>query len=216
MASIVKAIIFDLDGTLADTLDDLADANNYALEQLHLPGHTPEEYKMIIGTGSRELSRKALPPDRTDLTDKLLEMSLNRYNDHYLDKTAAYPGINELLDELTRRDIRLAVLSNKPDSFTKRIVQGLFGPDRFEIIRGQLDGTPTKPDPAAVLAILEQMKLSPADALYLGDSATDMATAAAAQLRSVGVSWGFRDRSELQSAGAAHIIDRAAELLDLL
>jgi len=214
--TVVKAIIFDLDGTLADTLDDLTDAYNHGLKELHLPGHTKEQYKMMVGTGSADLCRKALPPDRTDLIDKLLEMSLNRYNDHYLDKTVAYPGIAELLDELTRRNIRLSVLSNKPDSFTNKIVREMFGSERFEIIRGQLDGTPTKPDPTVVLAILEQMELSCTDVLYVGDSAIDMATADAAQLRSVGVSWGFRDRQELQRAGAGHIIDQPAQLLDLL
>ena len=214
--STVKAVIFDLDGTLADTLEDLTDAYNYGLKELGLGEHNKEQYKMMVGSGSRELCRKALPPDRPDLIDKLLELSLSRYNDHYLDKTAAYPGIAELLDELTRCNIRLAVLSNKPDSFTNKIVAEMFGPERFEIIRGQLDGTPTKPDPTAVLAILEQMQLSCADVLYVGDSATDMATAAAAQLPSVGVTWGFRDRQELQDTGAGHIIDRAAELLDLL
>ena len=212
----VKAIIFDLDGTLADTLDDLTDAYNHGLKELQLPGHTPEQYRMMVGTGSADLCRKALPPGRSDLIDKLLELSLSRYSDHYLDKTAAYLGITELLDELTRRNIRLAVLSNKPDSFTNKIVGEMFGPERFEIIRGQLDGIPPKPDPAAVVGILEQMELSPADVLYVGDSAIDMATAAAAQLRSVGVSWGFRDRQELQSAGAGHIIDQPAQLLPLL
>ena len=214
--TVVKALIFDLDGTLADTLEDLTDAYNYGLKELGLPGHNKEQYKMMVGSGSRELCRKALPPGRTDLIDKLLELSLSRYNNHYLDKTAAYPGMAELLDDLTHRNIRLAVLSNKPDSFTNKIVRGMFGSERFEIIRGQRDGTPCKPDPTVVFAILEQMELSPADVLYVGDSATDMATAAAAQLRSVGVSWGFRDRQELQSAGAGHIIDQPAQLLDLL
>lgn len=212
----IKAVVFDLDGTLVDTLDDLTDANNYALKQLGLPGHSPEQYKMFIGTGSRELCRKALPSDRADLTDTLLEMILDRYKDHCLDKTQPYQGIRELLAELNRRNIRLAVLSNKPDSLTKQIAIDIFGSLCFEIIRGHLDGTPTKPDPTAVLGILEQMELSPADVLYVGDSGTDMATAAAAQLLSVGVTWGFRDRQELQDTGAGHIIDRAAELLDLL
>lgn len=212
----VKAIIFDLDGTLVDTLNDLTDANNYALEQLGFPGHSPQEYKLLVGAGSRELARKALPPDRVDLTDTLLEMILDRYKDHCLDKTKPYPGIRELLAELDSRDIRLAVLSNKPDALTKHIAIDIFGSDCFEIITGHLDGTPTKPDPTSVLGILEQMKLSHTDVLYVGDSAVDMATAIAAQLRAVGVSWGFRDRQELQDAGADHIIDRAAELLDLL
>ena len=212
----VKAIGVDLDGTLVNTLDDLTDANNYALKQLGLPGHTPEQYKTFIGSGSRELCRKALPRDRADLTDTLLKMVLDRYKDHCLDKTQPYRGIRELLAELGRRNVRLAVLSNKPDSLTKQIAIDIFGSERFEIIRGHLDGTPTKPDPTAVLGILEQMELSPVDVLYVGDSGTDMATAAAAQLPSVGVAWGFRDRQELEDTGAGHIIDRAAELLDLL
>ena len=212
----VKAVIFDLDGTLVDTLDDLTDANNYALKQLGFPGHAPQEYRMLIGAGSRELARKALPPDRADLTDTLLEMILDRYKDHCLDKTLPYPGIRELLSELSRRNIRLAVLSNKPDYLTKHIAIDIFGSDCFEIVRGHLDGTPTKPDPTSVLGILEEMELSRADVLYVGDSGTDMATATAAQLASVGVSWGFRDRQELQDTGAGHIIDRADELLDLL
>jgi phosphoglycolate phosphatase len=213
---VVTAIVFDLDGTLVDTLDDLTDANNYALEQLGLPTHTPEEYRMFIGSGSRELCRKALPPNHVDLTDTLLEMILDRYKDHCLDKTVPYRGIRELLAELNRRNIRLAVLSNKPDSLTRHIAVEIFGTECFEIIRGHLDGTPTKPDPTSVLAILEEMKLSPNDVLYVGDSGTDMATAAAAQLASVGVTWGFRNRQELEDTGAGNIIDRAAELLDLL
>ncbi len=212
----VKAIIFDLDGTLADTLDDLTDAYNHGLKELHLPGHTAEQYRRMVGSGSADLCRSALPPDRTDLIDKLLELGLSRYSDHYLDKTTAYPGITELLDELTSRNIRLAVLSNKPDSFTNKIASEMFGQKRFEIITGQLDGTPPKPDPAAVLGILERMKLSPSDILYVGDSAIDMATAAAARLRSVGVSWGFGDRTELSAAGANYIIDKPNELLKLL
>lgn len=212
----VKAIIFDLDGTLVNTLEDLTDASNYALGQLGLPGHRPEEYKIFIGTGSRELCRRALPEDRADLTDTLLEMNLAYYKDHCLIKTKPYGGIRELLAELSRRDIRMAVLSNKPDSLTKQIATGIFGSECFEIIRGHLDGTPTKPDPTSVLGILEEMGLSRAEVLYVGDSGTDMATAATAGLRSVGVTWGFRDRQELEETGAEHIIDQAAELLDLL
>ena len=209
-------MFFDLDGTLVDTLDDLTDANNYALAQLGFPGYSPEQYKIFIGSGSRELCRKALPPDRANLTDTLLKIILDRYKDHCLDKTKAYGGIRELLAELNRRNIRLAVLSNKPDSLTRHIAIEIFGSECFEIIRGHLDGTPTKPDPTSVLAILEEMQLSPADVLYVGDSGTDMATAAAAQLASVGVTWGFRDRQELENTGAGHIIDQAAELLDLI
>ena len=171
---------------------------------------------MFIGGGSRELCRKALPDDRADLIDTVLEMTLDRYKDHCLDKTVPYRGIRELLAELNRRDIRMAVLSNKPDSLTKHIAIEIFGAECFEIIRGHLDGTPSKPDPTSVLGILEEMKLSGDDVLYVGDSGTDMATAEAAKLPSVGVTWGFRDRQELEDTGAGHIIDQATELLDLL
>ena len=212
----VKAIIFDLDGTLLDTLEDLADSINYCLQVLSVPVHKTEDYKMMIGTGSRELCRKALPPDRADLTDKLLEINLTRYAQHCFDKTKPYPGIFDLLEELNRRDLHLAVLSNKPDNFVKLMRQQLFGPDCFEVIMGQQDGLPTKPDPAGVLDILSQMKVAPDEALYVGDSGTDMTTALAAGTTAVGVTWGFRDRTELTAAGAHHIIDQPGQLLELL
>ena len=212
----VKAVIFDLDGTLIDTLDDLADTMNYCLDALGFPVHPTQDYKMMVGTGSRELCRQALPPDRADVTDKLLEMNLARYAQHYLDKTKPYPGIVEALEELTRRGLRLAVLSNKPDHFVKPLSRQIFGQDRFEIIAGQQDGLPTKPDPSGVLDMLKQMQITPAEALYVGDSGTDMTTALAAGATAVGVSWGFRNRTELSDAGAHHIIDKPDQLLDLL
>lgn len=211
-----KAVIFDLDGTLADTLQDLTDAYNFGLRRLGMPVHAPEDFKIMVGTGSLDLCRKALPAEQSDLAQKLLDISLEYYSKHYLDKTVAYPGIIELLDILAATGIRLAVLSNKPDSFVKRMSLEMFGPARFEVILGQQDGVPLKPDPAAVFVIIKQMKLANDQVLYVGDSAIDMITAAAAKVRSVGVTWGFRDRDELWSAGANHIIDRAGQLLDLL
>ena len=212
----VKAIIFDLDGTLADTLQDLTDALNYGLKELLQPEHSPEDYRMMVGTGFRELCRKALPPDRMDLLDALMEKSENRYTEHYLDKTKPYPGIVQLLDELHRRGPSLAVLSNKPDSFTRQMTRQMFGPNCFKLILGEQQGVPRKPDPAGVLLILRPLKVSPANSLYVGDSGTDMQTATAAGMHPVGVSWGFRDRSELLAGGAKHIIDEPAELLELL
>ncbi|NIA07287.1 MAG: HAD-IA family hydrolase [Actinobacteria bacterium] len=212
----VKALIFDLDGTLVDSLEDLADTMNHCLGALGLPVHETQDYRMLIGTGSRELCRKALPPERADLTNKLLEMNLDRYTQHCLDKTKPYPGIVETLDELIGRHLHLAVLSNKPDNFVKLITRSIFGSDRFEMIIGQQDGLPTKPDPSGVLDILRRMRGTPEETLYVGDSGTDMTTALAAGATAVGVSWGFRDRSELSAAGAHHIIDKPAQLLELL
>jgi len=213
---VVKAIIFDLDGTLVDSLEDLVDSINYCLGVLGMPLHKTEDYQMMIGTGSRELCRKALPPEHADLTDKLLEMNLVRYAQHCFDKTKPYPGIVEALDELACRNLRLAVLSNKPDSFVKLMSRQLFGPDCFEVIMGQQDGLPTKPDPAGVLDILGQMQVAPDEAIYVGDSGTDMQTATAAEMCPVGVSWGFRDHAELLAGGAKHIINNPSELLELL
>ena len=212
----VKAVIFDLDGTLANTLEDLTDAYNFGLKELGQDGHTKEEFRMMVGTGSLDLCRLALPVEREDLIDKLMELSLKYYSDHYLDKTKAYPGIPELLDDLKQRNLCLTVLSNKPDDFTKRITLEMFGPERFCLIRGQCDGLAPKPDPIGVFKILEQLQLNADETLYVGDSATDMDTASAAEVRSVGVSWGFRDRPELQAAGACHIIDHPSELPALL
>ena len=171
---------------------------------------------MMVGTGSLDLCRKALPPDHADLAEELLKLSLEYYSEHYLDKTRPYPGIIQLLDELHRRGIRMAVLSNKPDHFVKSTARQLFGPNRFELVVGQLDGVPLKPDPAPVLAILQQMNATPAQTVYVGDSGIDMTTACTANLLAVGVTWGFRDRQELLETGAAHIIDQPQELLDLL
>ncbi len=211
-----EAVIFDLDGTLADTLDDLTDAYNYGLDILNQPRQTPEDFRLMIGTGSLDLCRLALPPDRDDLAEELLRLSLAYYIDHQLDNTVPYPGVTELLDQLAQRGIRQAVLSNKPQSYVKEICRGLFGPDPFELIVGQIDGVPLKPDPTAVLAIVKKMKADPAAILYVGDSGTDMATAVNAKLTAVGVTWGFRDRPELQATGADHIIDHPRELLALL
>ena len=212
----VKAVIFDLDGTLADTLEDLTDAYNYGLDQLGQPNNTPEAFRLMVGTGSLDLCRKALPADRSELAEGLLRISLDYYTHHCLDKTRPYPGITELLDALTSRGIRQAVLSNKPQSFVKTMSEELFGSDRFELIAGQLDHVPLKPDPTAVLSMLEKMKVSPAATLYVGDSGVDMATAVNAKLTAVGVTWGFRDRPELLATGADHIIDHPRQLLDLL
>ena len=212
---VVKAIIFDLDGTLADTLQDLADALNCGLKELHLPEHSPEDYRMMVGTGFRELCRQALPQDRMDLLEALMEKSEKRYAQHYLDKTKPYPGIVQLLDDLHRRGLSLALLSNKPDDFVKQMTRQMFGPNCFKLILGEQQGLPRKPDPAGALLILRQLKVSPADSLYVGDSGTDMQTATAAGMYPVGVSWGFRDRSELLAGGAKHIIDQPGELLEL-
>ena len=212
----VKAIIFDLDGTLVDSLEDLADSTNYCLKALGMPVHKTEDYKMIIGTGTRELCRKALPAEHVELTDKLLEMTLAHYAQNYMNKTKPYAGVVEALDELSWRGLHLGVLSNKPDDFVNLITRQMFGPTRFEMIVGQQDGVPTKPDPTGVLNMLKEMQVGPEEALYVGDSGSDMQTARAAGMCPVGVSWGFRSREELTAGGAKHIIDKPGELLELL
>lgn len=212
----VKALVFDLDGTLVNSLEDLADSINYCLTKLGMPVHETEDYKMMIGTGTLELCRKALPAEHAELADKLLEMNLVRYSQHYMDKTGPYAGVVDMLDELHKRGLQLGVLSNKPDNFVKLITVKIFGSERFEMIVGQQDGVPIKPDPTGVLNMLKEMQVEPDEALYIGDSGSDMQTGIAAGMCPVGVSWGFRSREELMAGGAKHVIDDPGELMELL
>lgn len=230
-----RGILFDLDGTLADTLADLANATNWALTQLGCPTHAVDSYRLKVGDGARELCARALPADRQALADDAVRLMRERYNKHCFELTRLYPGIPELIAELATRRYRLAVLSNKPDDFTKGMIQHYFpnpeAPSRqpttprggsgaaigpFDIVRGQLPNVPLKPDPTAALQIAQALGVAPWEWLYLGDTNTDMRTATAAGMTAVGALWGFRDRKELESSGAQHLVARPEEVLDLL
>ena len=211
-----QAIIFDLDGTLVDTLEDLADSVNQMLERLSLPTHPVDAYRMKVGNGNRMLVKRALGEGHQHLFDKAFEMQMAYYTEHFCDKTQPYPGIMEMLSKLKKRKLKIAVLSNKVDELTQKLVRHVFGNSVFDIVRGHLNEVPLKPDPASALALAAQMNVAPEQVAYLGDTAIDMQTARQAGMFAIGASWGFRDATELLENGGEVIIDHPQELPKLL
>lgn len=210
------AVLFDLDGTLANTLDDLADATNWVLARLGLPTHPTDSYRHKVGDGAGSLMRRALPADRQDLFETALPMMRQRYQAHLFDKTRLYDGVPELLDELVRRRVRIAVLSNKPHAATIEVVKFLLGRWAFDAVRGVMENGALKPNPAGAIAIAGELGIPPDRWLYVGDTNVDIKTANAAGMFAVGVLWGFRDAEELTAAGAKVLIREPRELLSLL
>lgn len=210
--------IFDLDGTLLDTLEDLANSMNAVLRKHGLPEHETEKYKYFVGNGMDTLVRRALTPKHDE--EKLAKICLAElhaeYGRRWNEKTQPYTGINALLDALYAKGVRLSVLSNKADSFTKMIIERYFGAGRFHFVYGAREGVPKKPDPGSALEIAELSGIPPAEYLYLGDSGVDMQTATAAGMYAVGAAWGFRDEEELIKNGAKTLIKQPSELLALL
>jgi phosphoglycolate phosphatase len=213
-----KAILFDLDGTLLDTLEDLGNSVNHVLAARGLPTHTLDEYRYFVGDGTAMLITRALPQGkRNDGTVRAcLEELREAYGRNWNVNTRPYEGIPEMLDALTEHGLKMAVLSNKQHEFTKLCVADLLSDWTFDVVFGQRDEVHRKPDPAGALEVAEHLNLSPADFLYLGDSAVDMKTATAAGMFPVGVLWGFRPAEELLEGGAQALIERPLEILDLL
>jgi phosphoglycolate phosphatase len=213
-----KAVIFDLDGTLLNTLEDLMAAVNHSLSHLGFPIHGPSEFKYFVGAGRDVMAALSLPADRRspEMVSQLCQDVDAYYLQHWTDHTQPYPGIPELLDGLTDRGIRMAVLSNKPHNFTVLNVSKLLAPWKFEAVIGAMPTGPKKPDCTSALQIARQMKVAPADFLYLGDSDIDMHTAINSCMFPVGALWGFRTAEELKAAGAKKLIRQPLELLDLL
>ena len=207
-----RAAIFDLDGTLADTLADIAAAMNDALAALGLPTHDLAAYRRFVGEGVEQLATRALPADRQDARSSLIERYVARYAEVLLDRSQPYAGIPELLDALAGRGVVLAVLSNKPDPATQRVVEGLFGSRRFAAVVGRRPDLPRKPDPHGALAVAAELGIAPSDFAFVGDTAIDMKTAIAAGMLPVGAAWGFRPE-ELAPAGARVVAERPADVL---
>ena len=205
-----RAVLFDLDGTLLHTLDDIAQSMNYALEACGLPPWERDAYRYMVGNGARILAERAVR-DRADLADRVLETYQRRYEKHLMDQTRPYPGIPETLRRLTEMGVPLSVLSNKPDADTKRVVADSFPDIPFVCVQGQTPDLPRKPDPAAALAVAEKMGIPPASFYYLGDTSVDMECARLAGMHPVGVLWGFRTRTELLGSGAEMLIARPEE-----
>ena len=219
MSAKYRAVCFDLDGTLLDTLDDLADSANRTLAAHGLPAHPVEAYKDFVGDGMRTLVRRIVPEhlrDDDDLAEKMFQGARAQYAKRWAEKTRPYPGIPELLDELTSRGLLMAVLSNKPHDFTELCVAELLPHWKFHVVQGVSDDVPAKPDPTGVRRVAAALDVPADEFLYVGDTATDMKTATAGGMFAVGVLWGFRQADELRDNGAAVLIERPEELLDLL
>ena len=211
----IKTVLFDLDGTLLNTIDDLADAGNWVCAQHGWPTHTVAEYKHFVGNGIPLLVERFSPEEaRTpeQLAATLAEFSA-RYDAHKEDKTRPYPGMAELLDTLKAEGIQTAVFSNKADEFCGKIVEHYFGKGRFRIIRGSRKGVPTKPDPTGVYSLMKDLGAQADSTLFVGDSDVDILTGHNAGLPAVGVLWGFRGREELTAAGADALAAVPADIL---
>ncbi len=214
----MTAVIFDLDGTLLDSLVDIAAAMNNALRAMGLPEHPLSAYRYFVGDGVEYLAERALPPERRDEESKKLCIAAMRafYAEHWADNTVPYPGVRDLLSELARSNAAMAVLSNKPDDFTRRMVAALLPFAPFTIVRGARPHVPKKPHPAAALEIAQAFGVAPGAILYLGDTGTDMRTAAAAGMYGVGALWGFRPAEELVADGARALVAAPGDVLDLI
>ena len=214
-----KAVLFDLDGTLLDTLEDLADSMNAVLASRGWPVHPVDSYRYFVGDGFEVLARRTLPaPHGND--DRMVRECVSEaqrvYSQRWKQKSRLYPGVPELLDVLAARGILFAILSNKPDPFVGEIARHFFGKWHFSAAQGAKPDVPRKPDPAAALEICRSLAVPAESFLYLGDTNTDMRTAIAAGMFPVGALWGFRPEQELRDSGARALVRSPLDVLALL
>lgn len=213
-----KAVLFDLDGTLIDTVDDIGDAANKVLSNRGFPTHSIPTYRLFIGEGARMLLTRALPEEdrNEDIIDACLKEFIEDYRYNYNIKTNLYDGVPELLDRLQVRGLKLAILSNKPHPMTKDCVAFFLSRWNFDAVLGQHDSIPRKPDPQGALEVAQRLAIPPSSFIYLGDTAIDMKTAVSAGMFPVGVLWGFRSLAELKENGARVVIDAPMQLMDII
>jgi phosphoglycolate phosphatase len=212
-----SCVIFDCDGTLIDTLEDIAASMNRSLGIHGFPEVPLEKYKDMVGWGIVRLASLALPQGTEDeLVQKVAAEASRFYFENPMVKSRPYPGMVELAAELKARKIKTAVLSNKPDAVLRRVIEGLFSPGLFDAVIGERPGKGRKPDPSLVWELLVELDRSPGSAIFVGDSEIDIETARNSGCYPLGVSWGFRPRSTLETAGAARIIDNPGEIWKIL
>lgn len=214
----IKYIIFDLDGTLVNSIYDLADSVNYVLRQNGYKEHPLESFYYFVGSGTLKLIERALPENMRNEKEieRVHTQFAERYSENYLSKTAPYDGIKDLLDGLDERGIKYSVASNKTDIFTCEIIDKLFKNNSFDKVIGKRPENPTKPNPKIIYDILEGKNLSQLEVLFVGDSGIDIETGHNAKLKAVGCLWGFRDKNELEKAGADFIISHPSELFEII
>ncbi|MCT7538605.1 HAD family hydrolase [Aliarcobacter cryaerophilus] len=211
-----KTVIFDLDGTLLDSIEDIASSMNKVLESLQLPTHKIEDYKHFVGGGVDILVENALSNQSKEIKDEVIKRFKIEYDGKLHSKTLPYDGIYELLDGLKKLDINLAVLSNKPHEFTVSYVNHFFKNYNFKEIHGQKKDVPKKPDPKAALDIVKCLDSSCENTYFIGDTKIDMQTAKSANMTAIGVLWGFRDEKELRDFGADFIVSNPLEILKII
>ncbi len=211
-----EAVLFDMDGTILDTLADIGESMNRVLTSFGFTSHPLDAYRYLVGEGSAVLVEKALPDTarKPDIIQKCLRAYQEDYGCHWREHTRLYPGIAELLDGLLDRNVRMAILSNKFHEFTWQCYEHFFKRWPIDPVLGIRDGIPRKPDPAAALEIAEYLGLSPSRILYVGDTAVDMKTAVSAGMFPVGVLWGFRTREELLANGAQFLAEHPVQILE--
>lgn len=210
-----KLVIFDLDGTLLNTIADLAAATNHALQHFGYPTHPTDAYRFFVGNGINKLFERALPESERseEHIAQIRSQFLPYYNVHNADLSRPYPGIPELLSALQAKDIQLAVASNKYQAATRELIAHYFPSIRFVEVLGQREGIPTKPDPSIVFDIMAKAEVQREEVLYVGDSNVDMQTAHNAGVAAVGVTWGFRPREELEALQPEYMVDEPEEIL---
>lgn len=210
--AIIKAFVFDLDGTLVDTLDDIASVINAFLRSRSWPEHDRDAYRLLVGRGLRALIRDAVPASESHRVEEFYPEVFAVYDAMGIGNSRPYPGAIAALRTLSAAGAGLAVVSNKPDRITQTFVAGLFGDMRFALVRGGLDGVPSKPDPASALEAARACGVTPAECAFVGDSNIDMQAARAAGMLAVGAVWGFRGADELLQAGAMVLADSMADI----
>jgi len=213
----IKGLIFDLDGTTLNTLEDLSDAVNRTMLHFGFPQRSIDEVRQKVGKGSKKLMEDTVPEDTDpNRIPEILEYYISAYGENYADKTVPYEGIRDLLHSLQLKGIRLAINSNKPDHLTKGLIERNFPEIDFVAVYGSMQDMPHKPDPAGANAILEHMHLSKEEVLYVGDSETDMLTASNAGLKSIACLWGFRSKEVLEEAGADYIAEKPEDIWSMI
>lgn len=214
-----KACIFDLDGTLTDTLDSLTLSVNETMKEMGLSAITAEQCRQFVGNGARVLMEEALKTNGDEQLERIeeaVEIYRRIFDANCTYHVVPYRGITQMLKEMKQKGLKLAVLSNKPHVQAVHVVETIFGKGTFEWIQGQSDGIPRKPDPTAALQIAERLGARASEALYIGDSEVDIATGMAAHMKTIGVTWGFRGRTLLEQSGAGCIVDSPDEIMKLI